>query len=405
MTLPIDFHVPSLVVILAAAVAAPLLGELARRIGLSIVVIEVALGVAIGPQGLGWAEVEASVPFIARLGMAFLFFLAGLEIDLVAIRGRPLRMATAGWLGTFALTLAAAFAARSFGLIDAWLVVGIALATTALGVLVPMLRDGGMLETPFGRYVMASAVVGELGPILAMSLLLSRERSAGLQALMVVAFVAIVLGIAWSLVRGTAVPPFLRLLRRSLTQASQLPVRGAVLVLTLLAVLAEEFGLDFALGALAAGMIVRLATQDAESDLLHHKLDALAFGFFVPVFFIVSGMKLDVLGVFGSVSGLLLTAGWIGILLLARVPMIALHRRAISGRESVSVGLFSATSLSLIVALTQIAVTEGVMTASEATPLVMAGVLSVLVFPLIALALLGQAALAKSAPFQDREGL
>jgi len=393
------------VVVLAAAVAAPLIGELTRRIGLSIVVIEVALGVAIGPQGLQWAALEGSLPIIATLGMAFLFFLAGLEIDLAAIRGEPLRMALGGWLAAFALGLAAAYAGRSLGLFEAWIVVGIALATTALGVLVPMLRDSGTLETPFGRYVMAAGVVGELGPILAMSILLSRRNSAGWQSLLVLAFAAIVLAVAWALVRGTAAPPFLRLLRRTLTQSSQLPVRGAVLLLAALAVLAENFGVDLALGALAAGMIVKLASQAAESDLLHQKLDAVGFGFLVPVFFISSGMQLDVAAVFGSASGFVLTGALFAILLLIRVPMILLHRQAISGRESLAVGLFSATSLSLIVALTQIAVENGSLRPDEASPLVMAGVLSVVLFPLLALALLGRNAPKSPGPYQDHDGL
>jgi Kef-type K+ transport system membrane component KefB len=397
--------IPPLVVVLAAAVAAPLLGELTRRIGLSIVVIELALGVAIGPQGLAWAAVEGGVPFIATLGMAFLFFLAGLEIDFAAIRGEPLRRALGGWLAAFALALAAAHAGRSLGWLDAWVVIGIALATTALGVLVPMLRDSGQLEAPFGRYVMAAGVVGELGPILAMSILLSGRHSAGVQSLRVLGFLAIVLAVAWALVRGTAVPPFLRLLRRTLTQSSQLPVRGAVLVLVALALLAEDFGVDLALGALAAGMIVRLAAQDAETDLLHQKLDAVGFGFLVPVFFISSGMKLDVMAVFGSESGLLLTGALFAILLVIRLPLIALHRHVLSGRESTAVGLLSATTLSLIVALTRIAVANGSMRASEASPLVMAGALSVVLYPLLAAALLGQRAPGSSGAYRDHDGL
>ena len=186
-----QLHIPSLLVVLAAAVAAPLLGELTRRIGLSIVVLELALGVAIGPQGLGWATAEGAVTGIATVGMAFLFFLAGLEIELEATRGKPLRLALAAWIACLPLSFAITYAGRSLGLFEAWIVVAIALASTALGVLVPMMRDSGMLETPFDRLVMATGVAGEIGPILLMSLLLSRQRSAGLQLLLALAFVAI----------------------------------------------------------------------------------------------------------------------------------------------------------------------------------------------------------------------
>lgn len=398
-------HVPPLLVVLAAAVAAPLIGELTRRFGLSIVVLELALGVAVGPSALGWAAAEGAVTYVALYGMAFLFFLAGLEIDLAAIRGRPLRLALGGWAGCFAFGLALGYAGQHFGVIDAWVAVGIALATTALGVLVPMLRDDGSLETPFGRHVMAVGAVGELGPILAMAILLSRQNSSSVQSLLVLAFVAIVIAVAWALVRSVAVPQFLHLLRRTMTQSSQLPVRAAVLLLAALVVLAEDFGLDLALGALAAGMIVKLATQNANSHTLHHKLDAIGFGFLVPVFFVTSGMKLDVAAVFGNAAGIALTGALFIALLVVRLPLIVLHRRAVASREAVAVGLYSATTLSLIVALTDIAVRNGTMTPQEAGPLVMAGVLSVMLFPLLASAVLGRRASPETRPYQSEDSL
>lgn len=390
---------------LAAAVAAPLIGELTRRFGLSIVVLELALGVAIGPSGLGWAAAEGPVNTVALYGMAFLFFLAGLEIDLAAMRGQALRPALLGWVVCFALGLALAYVGHHLGAISAWVVVGVALATTALGVLVPMLRDSGALETPFGRHVMAVGVVGELGPILAMGILLSRRNSNLVQSLLALAFVAIVIVVAWALVRSVAVPRFLGLLRRTMTQSSQLPVRAAVLLLAALVVLAETFGLDLALGALAAGMIVKLATQDTESHILHHKLDAIGFGFLVPVFFVASGMRLDLAAVFGSAAGMALTGVLFLALLVVRIPLVAVYRSTVSSREAIALGLYSATTLSLIVALTDIAVRNGTLRSQEASPLVMAGVLSVILLPLIAGAVLGRQPSPASRTYQRQDSL
>ncbi len=398
-------HIPSLLVVLAAAVVAPLVGELTRRIGLSIVVLELALGVAIGPQVLGWAAMDGVVSGVATIGMAFLFFLAGLEIELTAIRGKPLRLALSGWIVSLGLGFAIAFAGRALGLFDAWVVVGIALATTALGVLVPMLRDSGMLETPFGRLVMAAGVVGELGPILLMSFLLSRQHSTGKQSLLALAFFAIVLLVAWSLLRGVAAPPFLQLLRRTMTQSSQLPVRVAMLLLGALVVTAEGFGLDLALGALAAGMIVKLAVQGAPNDLLQQKLDAVGFGFLVPVFFITNGMKLDVIAVFTSGSGLLRTAVFFGALAVVHLPLMVMSRRIGTLRESVALGLYAATTLSLIVAMTDVAVTAGVMQRQEADSLIVAGVLSVVLFPMLASMMLGTGAPRRASAYHDHDSL
>ncbi|MFO1313072.1 MAG: cation:proton antiporter [Burkholderiales bacterium] len=400
-----SFHIPSLLVVLAASLAAPLIGELTRRFGLSIVVLELALGVAIGPHGLGWASVEGAVPAVASIGMAFLFFLAGLEIELGAVRGRPIVIAVVGWIAGIAAGLAMAFAAHRLGMVDAWIVVGLALSTTALGVLVPILRDSGSLDSAFGCHVLAVGAVGELGPILLMSFLLSRRHDTALQSVLVMAFLAIVLVVAWALVRGVADPPVLRLLRRTLTQASQLPVRGVILLLGALIVIAENLGIDFALGAIAAGMLVKLATHGTPSDLLHHKLDAIGFGFLVPVFFISSGMKLDIASVFGSVHGQLLTATLLAAMLVVRLPLMIMARSLGSARESVALGLYGATTLSLIVAITDIAAKSGAMTPAEVGPLVIAGVLSVVLFPIVASGLLGPRPVSRGATYSDHDGL
>ncbi|MDC8785044.1 cation:proton antiporter [Roseateles koreensis] len=382
-----SFATPSLLIVLGAAAAAPVIGMRLRKLRLPAVVLELALGVALGPQGLAWVSLDASINALAGMGMAMLFFLAGCEIDLPAIHGQPLRSALAGWL----LSLGAGLGLAWLGLQQGWLsgrtpalVAGIAFSTTALGILVPMLRDAEALDTLFGRRVMAAGVVGELGPILLMSVLLSERASAGQQSLLVLAFLLIVFLLAWALARRVAIPRYLHALQRTLTQASQLPVRITMFLVCLLAWLAEEFGLDLALGTLAAGMIIRLLTHDAKTHLLQEKLDSIGFGFLVPVFFVCSGLKLDVAAVFGSAQGLRLTGLYLLGLMLAHLPILLLALWQMRGREALGLSLLSATTLSLIVAMTEIADRSGHMKASESGPLVMAGVLSVVLLPQLA---------------------
>ena len=257
-----EHRFPPVLVLLICAAVAPMIAAATRRLGLSVVVIELLLGVALGPQGLAIVSATTgALPAFATLGLAFLFFIAGLEIDLPAIRGTPLRLAFAGWVCGLALAVAIAFGMRAAGLADAWLVVAIALMTTALGVLVPILRDGSALDTPFGRNVLASGVMGELGPILAISLIVSRRFSAGTQASLTLVFMAIVLLLVWLMTRGGRVPTVLGFLRRGFDHSGQTPIRVALVLVVGLAVLAEDFGLDLALGALAAGMMVGFATR------------------------------------------------------------------------------------------------------------------------------------------------
>ena len=193
-----DFHIPAILWVLIAAALAPLIGEATRRLALPMILIELLLGVAIGPQGFAFTTVEGPLPFMAKCGMAFLFFLAGLEIDLRAIGAAALRVATLGWALVMVLACLLAFAMHSLGLVQAWSIVAIALGTTALGILVPILRDSKELETPFGNLVMAAGVVGELGPILAMSLVLAKNHTVAGQTLLTIAFIATVLFVAWA---------------------------------------------------------------------------------------------------------------------------------------------------------------------------------------------------------------
>jgi len=386
-----EHHVPPILFVLIAAALAPIVGAATRRFGLSIVVIELLLGVAIGPQGLGLvAGGEGILPGLATLGMAFLFFIAGLEIDLPAIRGRPLRIAFAGWASGLVLAVLIALGVRAAGLTQAWPVVAIALATTALGVLVPILRDAGTTETPFGRTVLASGVMGELGPILLMSLVLSRRYSVGAQIGLTLGFVVLALVLARLLVRGVKTPALLGPLRRGLDHSGQLPIRLALVLIVALAVLAETAGLDLALGAMTAGMMVGLATRGGERvHDLHAKLDAVGFGFLVPVFFLMSGTKLDVRSMVTRPEGLALLAVFFLALVVVRLPLIWLLRASLGRRAASGVGLLSATTLSLIVVLTQVAVEAGVMPAAEAASMVGAGILTIVVFPALGFRLAG----------------
>jgi Kef-type K+ transport system membrane component KefB len=383
-----SFH--ALLLVLAIAAAAPIIAEATRRLGLPIVVLEILLGVAIGPQGLAWAVPEgAIISFLAISGLAFLLYLAGMEIDLPAIRGRPLKLALAGWAAGMALACLIAIGMRAAGLVDTWFVVAIALTTTGLGVIVPILHDSGDLDTAFGRDVIAAAAMGEIGPILTISFVLSVESRAAVRIEHTLVFIALVLVIGWLLVRSRDIPGFLAVLRRGMKQSGQLPVRLVVLLLGGLSVLAETMGIDIAFGALAAGMITALATRGLDTSVLRLKLDAIGFGFLTPIFFIHSGMTLDVATAFSGAAGVLLAGAFLLSMIVVRIPTVLLFRRELGDRRGMALGLYAATSLGLVVVLTQIAMKKGIMSSAEAAALVGGAVLTLILFPPIAMRLTG----------------
>ena len=379
-----SLSVGTLVLIALAAVLAPVLSELTGAIAVPEIVIQIGLGILMGPYVLGIAHVTNVVTGLSDLGLTFLIFLAGYELDLQKIKGRPLELAAAGWAISLAIGAGVAFALVSSGLARDTVVVGLALTTTALGTLVPMLRDAHVMDTRFGAYISAIGTVGEFGPIVAVALLLTNKDPL-LTSLLLVAFIT--LAVATVLLAARAQPPRLvHMLSRHLESSAQLPVRVALLFIVLLVLLAETLGLDVLLGAFAAGIVVRLFSAGGEIAAVRGKLEAIGFGFLIPVFFVVSGIQFDAHVFVRDPSELWRVGLFLVLMLVARgVPVFLLYLKVLIPSERVPMALLSATGLPLIVVITSIAVSEGRMRAVTAASLVAAGMLSVLLFPAIGL--------------------
>lgn len=394
--------VSTAVVILAAAFVAPFLSDhLARWVAIPSVVLELVLGVLIGPVALGWARPGEVVTAISDLGLSMLMFLAGYEIDFGRIRGRPLRLAVTGWLISLAAGLLIATGivfwldgSSPDDLVAhhsaAALVIGLAIATTALGTILPPVRDAGLLPTPLGGRVLAIGAMGEFGPIVAVALLLTTSNPAR-TALLLVLFVALALGGLWLATRKRP-PRLARLVSATLNTSAQVAVRLAMLVVVFMLWVALKLGLDALVGAFSAGIIVKafLGTGSrSEAHVVESKLEGIGFGFLVPFFFVMSGVKLDLKALAASPAAIAMIPVFLVLFLLIRgIPTLVLHRGdelARSGRNALA--LFASTQLPMVVVITNIGVQVNAIKTSTAAALVTAGMLSVLVFPLVALRL------------------
>jgi len=373
----------SFLAIVATAAIAGTLSAVAGGFGVfvPVVVVELVLGVVIGPQLLHLADVDSFTEFFGDLGLGMLFFFAGYEIDIERIRGEPLLLGLAGWVLSLVIAYSLGGVLAAFGVVVSLVYVGSALATTAIGTLIPVLSDTGELETDFGRYLLAAGAVGEFGPILLLTLVLSTQ-SAVHNALILVAFVALAVGVAVLAVRsaGRTVP----MLERTIETSSQLAVRWIVVLVFALALLASELGLDLLLGGFAAGLITRQTLRSREIPFFDSKLTAVAFGVFIPFFFVVSGMRLDVDALFSSVGSVAKMGTFFVLFLVVRgTPAMLLYRRVLPLRQDrEALALFTATQLPLVVAITTVAVDGGHMRSSTAAALVGAGAISTLAGPL-----------------------
>jgi Kef-type K+ transport system membrane component KefB len=371
----------TLLVVTAIAALTPLVVALLPGPRLPQVVVLIAGGVLVGPQGLGLAETP-SIQLLANVGLGFLFLLAGYELDLGLFRERPGRLAVVAWVITATLAAALVGGLAAVGFVRAFVPVALGLTTTALGALLPILRDNDMLGGRFGRYILAAGAVGELFPILAIAIFLgANSKFVALLSLASVGVLAVILTFAPRLVRGNRLE---RILHEGEGATAQTTLRWSILLLLFLLVIAEEFGLDVVLGAFLAGIVLRRwAPGDVHS--LEEKLDAIGYGFFIPVFFVSSGMALDVRSIAEAPARLLVF--FVLLLLVRGLPALVVYRSALAAAQRVQMMFLTATALPLLVALTEIGLRNGTMLRENAAALVGAGALSVLVFPTVAVAM------------------
>ena len=370
-----------LLIVVAAGFAAPFLLGLAPGRRIPAVVVEIAAGIALGPSVLAWVEIDGTIEVLATIGLAFLLFLGGLEVDFKALRGRLLRLTLRGYALSFAIAVAVSFVLG----VKTPLLVAIALSATSLGVLIPVLKDTGRIDSPLGQLVIAGASIADFAAIILLTLFFAGEGGPGATLVLIGALLGLALAV-FGVVRGAQRSMRIRsdLLRLQDTTA-QIRVRGAVVLLVGFAAAAQQLGLEVILGAFAAGAVLSLA--DPDRSMTHpdfrRKLEAIGFGVFIPVFFVSSGIRFDLGALAGSAT--MVPLFLVALLAVRGVPAVIY---GLDRRETFVAGLLQATSLPFLVATTAIGRELGLIGAGEAAALVGAGLVSVLLLPAAGLALL-----------------
>jgi Kef-type K+ transport system membrane component KefB len=387
-----EIHFTNLLIVVAVAFGANLALGFVPRVRLPAIVLEIVLGIVIGPSGLGWVTVDEPVTILSLVGLAFLLFLAGLEIDVQRLRGRVLRVTALGFAVSFGVGLIAGLALQAGGFVKSPLFIAIVLVSTSLGVIVPVLKDSDNIGSDFGQLVIAAASIADFGAIILLSLFFSGQGSTDTSGTL------ILLGVFGALVAltGLTIAGFERWasLSRVLVAlqdtTAQIRVRGAFVLMVGFVALAENIGLEVILGAFAAGAM--LSIIDRDQAMTHPqfrlKLEAAGFGIFIPVFFVTTGLRFDLDALFSSASTVARVPLFLLALLLVRGLPALLYRGLIGRQKAVIAGILQATSLPFIVAATQIGLQSGVVTKASAAALVAAGLLSVIVFPATGLSLL-----------------
>jgi Kef-type K+ transport system membrane component KefB len=388
-----------LAIVTASAIAGAISSVVSfRGIVIPGVVLELVFGIVLGRHVLGF-KVTPFVSFFSNLGLGLLFFFAGYEIDLHRIKGAPLWLGLAGWGMSLVIAYSIGGLLAAAGIVLSLLYTGSALVSTAIGTLIPILSDAHELRGRLGTYLLAAGAVGEFGPVLLLTLILSAQSTLH-NALILLVFVIVVVAVAVFALRSAqrTIPIF----ERTLESSSQLAVRTILVLVFALALLAYRLGLDLLLGGFAAGMITRQLLKERELAAFDSKLTAVGFGVFVPMFFIVSGMKLDVTALFSSAGAVGKLVLFLVLFLVVRgTPALVLYRRVFDRRQRIALALLSSTQLPMVVAITDLAEAGGHMKPSTAAALVGAAALSTLVFPILGLRINIQETSPKAVPAAD----
>jgi Kef-type K+ transport system membrane component KefB len=384
----------NLLIVSVVAFAAPFLLGLFPSIRLPSVVLEIVAGIVVGPSVLGIVAADQAITVVALIGLTFVLFLAGLEIDFGRLRGPVLRLAALGFVLSFGVAVVVSIGLDAAGLVDTPLLVAIILSATSLGVLVPVLKDAGEISSAFGQLIIAAASIADFGAIILLTIFFSGEGGTGSTLLLLGSLFALA-AVVFVVVRGAERSARIRadLLRLQDTTA-QIRVRAALALFVGFAAISQQLGLEAILGAFIAGAIISLA--DADRVMTHpdfrRKLEAIGFGFFIPVFFVTSGVRFDLDALTASVSSVAMVPVFLAALLVVRGLPALVYRRLLDGPHTAIAGIMQATSLPFIVAATAIGIELGLIDAAASAALIGAGLLSVLIFPLTGLVLLRRAA-------------
>ena len=379
-----------LLIVGVVAVAVPLLLGLVPAVKLPAVVLEILGGILVGPAVLGWVHLDVAVQVVSDLGLGFLLFMAGYEIDLRRFDRRLLILAGRAFAVSTVLALLVAYGFRLGGEVRDGLLVGITLMSTSLGVLVPILNDTEQTETYFGRLIMAAGSLAELAPLVLLSVFFSASsKNPATELGLLAGFVALTAVVVVVAQRVRSWGPLREVVRRLEHTSSQLRVRLVITFALAFGVVAEHFGLAMILGAFLAGVIVRRTDESTASrQEFQGKLEAIGFGFLIPVFFVSTGVGLGVTSLFHSTRALIDVPVFLVALLAVRGLPALLYTRALGRTRAIAAGFMQATSLTFIVVATTIGVQTGHQRASTAAALVVAGLLSVIIYPPVALQIL-----------------
>ena len=385
----------SLLLITTLAALVPLLASRLQRLRVPIVVGEIVVGIIIGKSGLQLvADNSEIIQFLAWFGFIFLMFLSGLELDFGALLSatgekgqpfwrRPLALATASFIITLALGMSIGLVMKWFGITNAAALMGLILSTTSLGVVMPILKEKKMVTSTYGQTILVSALLADFITLFLLSIEVALIVKGITLDVLLIFVLLLVVAVSMRVGRFLlSIPGLGQILRELAETTAQIHVRGSFALMVALAALASVLGVEVILGAFLAGALVSVLS-DRNNPVLREKLDAIGFGFFIPIFFIMVGVNLDLKSLLESPENLLLLPGLLLAAFVIKFGAGLVFRLAFGWRETLAAGALLSARLSLIIAASAIALDLNLITEAANTAIILVAIITVTISPIL----------------------
>ncbi len=385
----------ALLLITGLAFLIPIFAKSLERFGIPIVVYEIIAGMIIGTSGLNLVQPAEIVNFLAEFGFAFLMFLSGVELDLRLLNPirhvgdgqnrltQPLAMGILIFGGTVIIAFAATLFFAPAGATSNPMLFGLILSTTSLGVVVPVLKERELTSSLFGQYALVAASIADFATLILLTTVIAiLSRGLTLDLLLIPTLLLIFLLVARFSARASRGGRLQGILDRFTSATSQIRVRGAIALMVAWVVLAEAFGVELILGAFLAGAIAGLFSSH-EEEIAREKLEAIGYGFFVPIFFIMVGVRFNLEAVMESTQGLLLLVWLVVVAFIVKIVPTLLLRLRFSWRQSFGAGMLLSSRLSLIIAAAAIALNMGLISEIVNSEIILLAIITVTISPFL----------------------
>lgn len=384
----------AMLLITGLALVVPILASRFRKVLIPTVVGEIFAGMIIGYSGLNIVHPSTTLNFLAEFGFAYLMFLSGLEVDLNQLLRsggskkknafiQPLPIAGLILIGTIGLAMAFSLIISRLGFTGSPFLLSLILSTTSLGIVVPVLKERDLLGSQFGQYLLVTATVADFGTLLLLTVVIAIQSHGLTLDLLLIPVLLLIFVLAARMMQRFSTYSFPQRILRDLSSATaQIRVRGAFAMMIAWVVLAEALGVELILGAFLAGVVAGLIA-DPNEDNVQEKLDAIGYGFFIPVFFIMVGVEFRLQALLESPQALLLVPLLIVIAFAVKVFPSLLLRLPFSWREALSGGFLLSSRLSLIIAASSIALSLGLIDEAVNASIILLAIFSCTLSPMI----------------------